>query len=191
MFALSKASYNWILYLDDDELLGRKLKNDLRDLIEKADKKMINAFSIVRIYRKDKVLYRGIVHELPIVYGSVKGLSDDYYIIHWGSPSKDIIYFYALLESIEIFHHFTSSKIRSILWKLIPFSALLIIIYRLILDLVVKDNPWINLCTVYRTIYPASWYEITVHTLIKFRGKKRTKIAKLISEQGLINLLKL
>jgi len=145
----------------------------------------------IRIYRKDKVLYRGIVHELPIVYGSVKELSDDYYIIHWGSPSKDTIYFYALLESIEIFQHFTRSKIRSILWKLIPFSALLIIIYRLILDLVVKDNPWINLCTVYRTIYPASWYEITVHILIKFRGEKRTKIAKLISEQGLINLLKL
>jgi glycosyltransferase involved in cell wall biosynthesis len=89
MFALSKASYDWILYLDDDELLGRKLKNDLRDLIEKADKEMIDAFSIVRvnydvkcrqiifgpaypdrqirIYRKNKVLYRGIVHELPIV----------------------------------------------------------------------------------------------------------------------------
>jgi hypothetical protein len=96
-------------------LLERKLKNDLRDLIEKAEKEMIDAFSItrvnydvkcrqiifgpaypdrqIRIYRKDKVLYRGIVHEHPIVYGSVKELSDDYYIIHYGSPSKDIIYF--------------------------------------------------------------------------------------------------
>ena len=25
MFALSKVSYNWILYLDDDKLLGKKL----------------------------------------------------------------------------------------------------------------------------------------------------------------------
>jgi glycosyltransferase involved in cell wall biosynthesis len=36
MFALSKASYDWILYLDDDELLGRKLKNDIRELVARA-----------------------------------------------------------------------------------------------------------------------------------------------------------
>jgi len=38
MFALSKISYDWVLYLDDDELLGRKLKREIRDLVEKAEK---------------------------------------------------------------------------------------------------------------------------------------------------------
>jgi glycosyltransferase involved in cell wall biosynthesis len=37
MFALSKASYDWILYLDDDEILGRRLKSELRDLVGKAE----------------------------------------------------------------------------------------------------------------------------------------------------------
>jgi (heptosyl)LPS beta-1,4-glucosyltransferase len=50
MFALSKASYNWILYLDDDELLGRKLKSELRDLIKEADKEEFAALSTVRVY---------------------------------------------------------------------------------------------------------------------------------------------
>jgi (heptosyl)LPS beta-1,4-glucosyltransferase len=79
MFALSKASYDWILYLDDDELLGRKLKNDLRDLIEKAENHDYAALSTIRvdydkrckqvvlgpfynrqirIYRKDKIISR-------------------------------------------------------------------------------------------------------------------------------------
>jgi hypothetical protein len=45
MFALSKASYNWILYLNDDELSGRKLKNELRDLVEKAERERYVALS--------------------------------------------------------------------------------------------------------------------------------------------------
>jgi len=209
MFALSKASYDWILYLDDDELLGRKLKNDLRDLIEKADKEMIDAFSIVRvnydlkcrqiifgpaypdrqirIYRKDKVLYRGIVHEHPIVYGSVKELSNDYYIIHYGSLSRYKLVFYAYLESIEYFEH--QARVRKPLWKLSPFSASLLTLYIILKEILLKHNPSLNICTIIRTIDLFSYYEILVHTLIRFRGRKRTKLSKIISEHGLIKLL--
>jgi hypothetical protein len=49
MFALSKARYDWILYLDYDELLGRKLKNDIRWLVSKAERGHYAALSIVRI----------------------------------------------------------------------------------------------------------------------------------------------
>jgi (heptosyl)LPS beta-1,4-glucosyltransferase len=49
MFALSKASYDWILYLDDDELLGRKLKNDIRELVARAGGEHYAALSIVRV----------------------------------------------------------------------------------------------------------------------------------------------
>ena len=38
MFALKMTSYNWVLYLDTDDVLGKRLKNELRDLVEKADK---------------------------------------------------------------------------------------------------------------------------------------------------------
>jgi len=39
MFALKKASYRWVLHLDDDERLSRALKRDLRDLIKVAEEK--------------------------------------------------------------------------------------------------------------------------------------------------------
>lgn len=38
MFALSRASYNWILYLDVDERLNSKLRTHLRDIVEKISK---------------------------------------------------------------------------------------------------------------------------------------------------------
>jgi len=40
MFALSKVSYDRVFYLDGDELLGRKLKSEIRNLVEEAGKKI-------------------------------------------------------------------------------------------------------------------------------------------------------
>jgi len=99
--------------------------------------------------------------------------------------------FYAHLESIEYFQHLTRSKIRKVLWSLSPLSAPLIIIYQLIHSLTMKRNPYINVCTVTRAIYPYPFYEILVHTLMNFRGEKREKMSKLISRYGLIKLLNL
>jgi hypothetical protein len=80
MFALSRASYDWILYLDYDELSGRKLKNDIKEFVARAEKEHYAALSIVRVdydtrckqlvsepfynrqirvYNKTRVLYRG------------------------------------------------------------------------------------------------------------------------------------
>jgi (heptosyl)LPS beta-1,4-glucosyltransferase len=211
IFALKKASYGWILYLDDDELLGKKLKNELKDLIQRAEERRFVALSTVRInydakyrqvlfgsaypdrqiriYRKDKVSYRGMVHELPRVFGEILELPEDYYIIHYYFFRRKNIVFYAYLESIEYFQHFTRSKIRKALWKFTPISAPFIIAYHLIFDLMIKTNPYINACTIFRTVDLYSFYEILVHTLTKFRGRRRTKISKLISTYGLIKLL--
>jgi glycosyltransferase involved in cell wall biosynthesis len=149
MFALSKASYNWILYLDDDELLGRKLKSELRDLVEKAERERYVALSTIRvdydkkcrqvvlcpyynrqirIYKKDKVLYRGVVHELPIVDGKILELAEEYYILHYPSFPKSKLLFYAYLESLEFYRHNTRSNIRKALWMFTPLSAPMIII---------------------------------------------------------------
>jgi glycosyltransferase involved in cell wall biosynthesis len=211
MFAISKASHDWILYLDDDEILGRKLKNEIKELLEKVSREGFVAIKTtrinydvkcrhiifgpcypdgqIRIYRKDKVLYRGMVHEHPKVYGKIFELPEQYFIIHYIFPSKHKIMFYALLESIEYYNHFTSSKIKRILQKFLPFSASLMILSYLIKGIIIKKNPYINLCTIIRTIYPFSYYDILVHTLIKFRGQKRTQMSKIVSEHGLINLL--
>ncbi|MEM3526214.1 MAG: glycosyltransferase family 2 protein, partial [Candidatus Jordarchaeaceae archaeon] len=103
MFALKKVANSWVLYLDDDERLCRRLKNDIRELIEFGENHEISAFSItrvnlnknmrpilgpfypdtqIRIYRKDKVIYRGLMHELPEVIGKKCQLPEEYFIIH-------------------------------------------------------------------------------------------------------------
>ena len=215
MFALSKASYDWILYLDDDEILGRRLKSELRDLVGKAEGGGIAAFSTVRvnydlrcrqilfgpgypdrqirIYRKDRVLYRGLVHELPIVYGKVHKLPEEYYIIHYGTLSKSKMLLYAYLESIEYYKPHTRSPIISpiilALQRLMPLSSLILVLGRLVVDLLIRDNPYLNLCTLLRTIDTYSYYDILVRTLTKFRGGRRTRMSRLISQYGLIKLL--
>jgi glycosyltransferase involved in cell wall biosynthesis len=55
MFALRMASYEWILYLDDDEKLGRKLKSDLRKLIHEAILQDVPAYMIPRINLTSKL----------------------------------------------------------------------------------------------------------------------------------------
>jgi hypothetical protein len=190
--------------------LGRKLKNNLRWLVAKASREHYAALSIVRVnydsrcrqlvlgpfynrqirvYHRNKVLYRGVVHELPIVFGNVLELPEEYYILHYPSWSKSKLVFYAYLESLEYYRHATRSKIRKALWKLTPLSAPMIITYNIILNLIMKRNLHINLCTLIRTIDTYSLYEILVHTLTKFRGGKRERISMFISKYGLITLL--
>ena len=103
MFALRQTSYPWILYLDDDERLCKKLKADLRGLIEFGEKNNISAFEAIRvnltkrgvpllgpfypdtqcrIFRKDRVVYKGLVHEMPKVFGEKHCLPEEYYILH-------------------------------------------------------------------------------------------------------------
>jgi len=215
MFALSKASYNWILYLDDDELLGRKLKSELRDLVEKAEREGYVALSTIRvdydkkcrqavlgpyynrqirIYKKDKVLHRGVVHELPIVDGKILELAKEYYILHYPSFPKSKLLFYAYLESLEYYRARanTRSNIRKALWMFTPLSAPMIIIhsmYHLVLKPIMKKTSYVNSCTIIRIINTFALYEILVQTLTKFRGRRRELISKLISEHGLIRLL--
>jgi hypothetical protein len=63
------------------------------------------------------------------------------------------------------------------------------VMYHIILNLMMKRNPHINLCTLIRTIDTYSSYEILVHTLTKFRGGKRERISIFIYKYGLITLL--
>jgi hypothetical protein len=193
--------------------LGRKLKSELRDLVEKAERERYVALSTIRvdydkkcrqvvlgpyynrqirIYKKDKVLYRGVVHELPIVDGKIFELAEEYYILHYPSFPKSKLLFYAYLESLEFYRHNTRSNIRKVLWMFTPLSAPMIIIYNmyhLVLKPIMKKTSYVNSCTIIKIINTFALYEILVQTLTKFRGRRRELISKLISEHGLIRLL--
>ncbi|MEM4468891.1 MAG: hypothetical protein QXS32_07505 [Candidatus Nezhaarchaeales archaeon] len=184
----------------------------MRILLRTAEEKNISAFSIVRInlsrnkkpllgpfypdrqiriFRKDKVTFKGLVHELPIVHGNICHLPEDYYILHFPHsrgffPKKLICYAY--LEAMEYYRHKTRSKLRRALWGLAPLSTPLIYAYHLALPL--KRKKPFNIPTLIYT-FRQSIYESLVHTLMKLRSKKETRRAKRIEEKGLIQLLKL
>jgi len=88
-YALSKATSDWILYIDADEWLSKSLHDSIRELIAKTG---VDAFSFsrvnffmsrpilhglsypdtqVRLYKKAKAHYAGLIHEQPIILGRV------------------------------------------------------------------------------------------------------------------------
>ena len=207
MFALRKASYEWVLYLDDDERLGKKLKSELKDLVAGARDRNIDAFSTTRIdfdggslilgpfytkqtrlYRKSKVRYKGLVHELPIVNGVTEELPDVYYILHrqekwdWNKSLH-----YARLEALEYSskygHEKSRSLIRPMLWRLAPISVIPLYLYNLSVG-----RKHLNAST----LLPAfRWtlYESIKRMLMNIRNKDEIARAKMIEEKGLIQLL--
>ncbi len=97
-YALSKASGDWVLYVDADEWLSKNLRKSLRGPIAKDD---ADAFSFsrvnyflsrpplhglaypdkqTRLYRREKTRYAGMVHEQPTISGRVVDTS--LYILH-------------------------------------------------------------------------------------------------------------
>lgn len=97
MWALKKCKYRWILLIDTDERLSPTGKNLIKDLISGTDS---SAFAIkryeeyrddkegdfftwqTRLFRKTDVIFRGIVHEQPVVNGIVERASDHFHIEH-------------------------------------------------------------------------------------------------------------
>ncbi len=97
MYALKKCRYRWVLLLDTDEMLSdygrREIKGRIADTSASAfavkrhenytGKSLGNFFTWqVRLFRKDRVEFRGIVHEQPIVRGDTEKLPEDFFIGH-------------------------------------------------------------------------------------------------------------
>lgn len=93
MYGLSKCKNDWVLYLDVDEILNDELKNSIIKILDKNGSKY-DAFAIarenyldgkriyqnygiklpkndfhVRLYKKSKTRYFGVVHESPLING--------------------------------------------------------------------------------------------------------------------------
>lgn len=97
MYGLSKCRNNWVLYLDTDERISASLKRDVNRIIQTEDscafaikrfenrnvKKAETFFTWqIRLYRRDCVRYKGILHEQPMVRGIMKRMDNKYHIDH-------------------------------------------------------------------------------------------------------------
>ncbi|MEM0317436.1 MAG: glycosyltransferase family 2 protein [Candidatus Nezhaarchaeales archaeon] len=211
MFALKMCSHQWVLYLDDDERLCKKLKDEMKLLLETVGEE-VSAFSItrvnlshnkkpllgpfypdrqIRIFRKDRVTFKGLVHEFPIVHGRIYHLPEDYYILHIPSskefwPKK--FTYYAYLEAMEYYRHKARSRLRRALWRLAPLSTSLIFVYLVVRSLILREP--LNFPSLIFT-FRLALYESLVNTLMNLRSKEESLRAKMIEERGLIRLLKL
>lgn len=98
MWALKKCRNDWVLLMDTDERLNDELRNKLKSIISKPE---YDAFAIkryeevergqrqsnfftwqIRLFRKRKTRFRGILHEQPIIDGRVGRLDDGFAIEH-------------------------------------------------------------------------------------------------------------
>ncbi len=199
-YALSKASHEWILYLDPDERLGRNLKKNLRSLIDiygnTYDAFWITRVNILkgkpllgrffpdrqlRIFRKSKATFKGIIHEFADINGKTLELPEDYYILHFGPSDfrrwRKRSNIFARMEALQIYKHGGNLLERS-LRALAPFSMPLIYIYR-------------NMGTLIRK-YPMNYlalYETLVHTLTKLRTRREKLFAAIVQRCGFIDLI--
>ncbi|MDE1856703.1 MAG: hypothetical protein KGH98_01310 [Candidatus Micrarchaeota archaeon] len=93
-YAFTKCRNRWVLYFDADERPSDDLKRDARRLISD---KMYDAYAVgvysVRsetdrnftswqfmLFRKDRIEFRGLLHERPIVHGRFRALGPEYRI---------------------------------------------------------------------------------------------------------------
>lgn len=103
MWGLKKCKYNWVLYMDTDEIISNQLKKDIKNIISKNK---FSAYTIkryekesdykskvfftwqTRLFNKKKVVYKGLLHESPLVNGKTKVLTQGYYMRHFQSKTK-------------------------------------------------------------------------------------------------------
>lgn len=90
-YGLSKCRNRWVLLVDTDERISEKLREELKMIIGIDS---ANAFAIkryenfvgdgkpsiftwqIRLFRKDRVEFKGLLHEQPIVRGALEKLED-------------------------------------------------------------------------------------------------------------------
>jgi len=96
-YGISKCKNEWVLYLDTDERLNEEFAKSINEIIanskcdsfaikryEEASPNGHTAFFTwqIRLFRKSKVEFKGIIHEQPTVNGRLCTLGDAYYIEH-------------------------------------------------------------------------------------------------------------
>lgn len=122
-FALEKAAGDWVLVLDADEELTEELHDNLKNLTnqkeyagygiarrtyydincKKYTKHVCNPDYQLRFFKKDKIKYKGLIHEVPIGNNKIKNVN--YYINHY-VPNR---YTYSFFKK----HHLKYARIEA------------------------------------------------------------------------------
>lgn len=136
-FALSKTNYDWVLFVDADEIVSNQLRQEINDLIiDKSNKingyfikrydfmwgKKINhgelgSIKLLRLAKKNSGDWKGKVHEVWDVEGNLDELENE--IIHF--PHQTVaeflreISFYTTIRAEELFSH----KIHTNLFEIV------------------------------------------------------------------------
>jgi len=211
MFAVRKCRSEWVLYLDTDELPSRSLMKDLSWIISEAEAGNVHGFLIrrydiidgelilhaqpgyqLRLYRRDRVLYKGIVHELPVIQGNVEALPDKYYIMHLLNNISFTRYVkkrlnYARYASIQWPRNLHAvSPIKRTLLKLLPISIYLLTSRYIILTR--KNNKYLNMTSLKNSFY-LSMDDFLLELMLTIRSRRRRRLAEIVYKHGFIQLL--
>lgn len=105
-FALKKTSHKWVLFIDADERISKKLAQNLKAILKIGEKKDYNGFlvnkethiqgrerikdrtkgtGVPRIFQKDAVSWKGVIHEKPKIEGKTRKLPRKYSLVHYPS----------------------------------------------------------------------------------------------------------
>jgi len=135
MFALKNINSEYVLYLDADEEPNNELIKYIKNLKDNniSEDNDISGYYILRyekslkcytyqlrLYKKEKAFYKGMIHEFPKINGKIKKLDDEKFIIHYADFNNYINTrsSYLLIEAYErpfsIFY-------LSLNWKVIKF----------------------------------------------------------------------
>jgi glycosyltransferase involved in cell wall biosynthesis len=210
-FAINKASYDWILLLDVDERFNRRLRRELKDIlstiegkrsvVEVARANISNGRLLyepfwpdwqIRLFKKGSVEVTGLIHGYIKPKGKKYRLPTKYYILHLAPPaSLSKLVNYARYEALEYFKfRRKGSSIRRDLiikgvYRLAPLTTPLHVLSLMVNQ--VNKHGYLNVPTL-RALLTRALYDNIVHTLIKTRGKRKTRIARLIEEKGVVRL---
>lgn len=113
MYGLSKVNTDYVLLLDTDEIPNIKLIENLRYHNE-YDGYVINRYEVVlkivtkqlRLFKRNKVLFRGMIHESPEVLGQRSRLPGDEYILHMAGKLDALMPGYGRYMVIELFSRY-------------------------------------------------------------------------------------
>ena len=121
-YGLSKCKNEWILYLDTDERLNDEFAKSINEIIanskcdafaikryEEANPDGHTAFFTwqIRLFKKSKVEFKGIIHEQPAVNGRLCTLDDAYYIEH----------------RTDLMHHSTNDYVKMNLFEMLSYAG--------------------------------------------------------------------
>lgn len=104
-YGISKCRNQWILLLDTDETPSEELKNNLKQIVDRADFDVLKIKRYehisggsragfftwqVRLFRKKGLEWLGLIHDAPRIYGKLKKLSPRFgHIDHYSAPVKE------------------------------------------------------------------------------------------------------